>query len=660
MKRFPLSKKAVALTLAAVMATTPFVGSVAAVDGGVSTQDAHEEVTSVNQVVADVEAIYASLNAEDQATIAEMRAVIDGLSDDAWHRAVPDVMIENIDAALGEGETIAIVKEIAMILTTVEEGELQSAVDDFRDSRSGDFNTVFNGEITVDDLLALFDELTHQAVAFMNEGDRRDLSREELASALSAVDLEEFARENLDVGDINQAFYNGTGVYLVDTANQNDVLSFADHVRDLIIEEGTFTAEELRHFTAGLMLAAVEYFDPQVDEEPVVTERDGDKVIVRVNEDAYLEYLNELEEVPNVISLDVDKEDGEIGEVIVPAAVAEAILDRNPRARIEVTSPEGSASLRVADVNTVNLRAALGIDADAPFDLVISINPGTDSGNAIARNNLDVKSQIVNFTMHAVSGDNSYNINRFMHTLKRSIVASEDLTEGRTVVLRLNSDGTVTPVTTKVEGNRAHFSGFSNSNYVVTENTVTYPDMNTDHWAYDEVSDLSSQYIIQGFLDGNFRPEVATKRSQFSALVTRALSLVPEDDYTEPFSDVLQRHTLVDEILAASNYGIVQGYGDTTFRPEHEITRAEAAIMITRVMDLLDDVDFDLDESVDYTTYTDSDRFSARQQDAITRVTQAGIMQGRGDGSFRPDDSANRGQLSLMLHRLLQKADYIN
>lgn len=657
MKRLPLSRKAVALTLAAVMATTPFAGAVAAVDGNTSVEMAQEDVASVEQLVTDMEAIYASLNAEDQATISEMRTVIEGLSDSAWERAVPQVMIDNVDAELGEGETAAIMKEIAMVLTTVGEGNLQQAVDEFRDERSSDFGAVFNGNIDVDDLLVVFNEMRDQLVAFMNEGDRRSMTREDLAQALSFVDLEAFIRDRLTLGDINDHFFDGTGVYLVDTDNENDIISFIPDVRDLIIEEGTFDDEEIRDFTAGLLLASVDYYDPL---DKVVTERENGTVIVRVIEEQYIQYLEELAEVPDTLTLDIDKNEGEEGEVLIPSAVIEKVKELNPNAKFEITSLEGSISIRVASLDTDELRTSLGIPAGDDFTMQIEVEPGTDSADVIGQEDFDVKSPIVKFSMHAVANGTSYPLERFAHSLTRTIEADEALTPGNTVVVRLNEDGSFTPMTTKVDGNVATFQGFSNSNYVVIENETSYPDVPENHWAHDEISDLSAQFIIRGFLDGDFRPADPTRRSQFAALVARSFSLIPEADYTEPFSDVPSGHSLEQEIFATSSYGIIQGYGDSTFRPENEITRAEAALMITRVMDLLDDVEFDLDQSVDYTVYTDSSRFSDRQQDAITRVTQAGIMQGRGDGSFRPDDNANRGQLSLMLHRLLVSADYIN
>lgn len=62
-------------------------------------------------------------------------------------------------------------------------------------------------------------------------------------------------------------------------------------------------------------------------------------------------------------------------------------------------------------------------------------------------------------------------------------------------------------------------------------------------------------------------------------------STLAAEPFSEPFSDVPSNHRNFDAIEALRQNGLVQGYGDSTFRPARLVTRAEAAAMITRALD---------------------------------------------------------------------------
>ena len=51
-----------------------------------------------------------------------------------------------------------------------------------------------------------------------------------------------------------------------------------------------------------------------------------------------------------------------------------------------------------------------------------------------------------------------------------------------------------------------------------------------------------------------------------------------------PFSDVPSGHWAYDAVAQLAENGIIEGYGDSTFRGERQITRYEMAQMVAKAM----------------------------------------------------------------------------
>lgn len=89
----------------------------------------------------------------------------------------------------------------------------------------------------------------------------------------------------------------------------------------------------------------------------------------------------------------------------------------------------------------------------------------------------------------------------------------------------------------------------------------------------------------------------------------------------------------------------VNGYPDGTVQPNGNLTRAEAAQMIYKIM-LPDSVNTSVK-----TQYSDvpSTHWASK---AIAALTNAGIVEGTGNNKFSPDETITRGQLFTMIGRM--------
>ena len=93
-------------------------------------------------------------------------------------------------------------------------------------------------------------------------------------------------------------------------------------------------------------------------------------------------------------------------------------------------------------------------------------------------------------------------------------------------------------------------------------------------------------------------------------------------------------------IVAVVANGIASGFSDGTFRPNADVSRAQMATFLSQALDLQPSEDAELPEDVDA---------DSPHADAIAAIIQAGIAQGKADGSFAPHDTVSRGQMATML-----------
>lgn len=119
----------------------------------------------------------------------------------------------------------------------------------------------------------------------------------------------------------------------------------------------------------------------------------------------------------------------------------------------------------------------------------------------------------------------------------------------------------------------------SRAKFLTTSNNFT--DVAEDSWYNESISTAAAAGIINGYEDGSFRPDRKITRAEFAAIAARFTSL--KYDGSGMFSD-LDGHWAENDINNAAVTGWVNGYEDGTFKPDDEITRAEAIALINRML----------------------------------------------------------------------------
>lgn len=108
-------------------------------------------------------------------------------------------------------------------------------------------------------------------------------------------------------------------------------------------------------------------------------------------------------------------------------------------------------------------------------------------------------------------------------------------------------------------------------------------DISSDAWYANYVNFASFKGYMSGYDDGTYRPENVITRAEFASLIARYIDIEPIDSGAN-FKDIASFTWCNKEINALAESGIVSGYDDGSFMPSKNVTRAEAAAIINRVL----------------------------------------------------------------------------
>lgn len=101
-----------------------------------------------------------------------------------------------------------------------------------------------------------------------------------------------------------------------------------------------------------------------------------------------------------------------------------------------------------------------------------------------------------------------------------------------------------------------------------------FPDVDINRWSVSDIEYMAKYNVIEGYPDGNFKPSNNLTRAEFAALIRR-FAQIKQSDAQNIFPDLDSGHWAYNDIMALYGAGMISGYEDGTIRPEKEISRAE-------------------------------------------------------------------------------------
>lgn len=165
---------------------------------------------------------------------------------------------------------------------------------------------------------------------------------------------------------------------------------------------------------------------------------------------------------------------------------------------------------------------------------------------------------------------------------------------------------------------------------------------------------------IFGYDDGTFRPDADMSRAEAAAIFARLIAEAKGENANgkATFSDVSSKDWFYGYVGYLGKYDIIKGYADGTFKPDAPVTRAEFVTMAVRYYALFNEV-----KKSDYTVnYTDLTKSYWAYSD-IAYAKHIGWLNGYADGTFKGDNNITRAEVVTVTNHATERTpdeDYIN
>jgi hypothetical protein len=115
----------------------------------------------------------------------------------------------------------------------------------------------------------------------------------------------------------------------------------------------------------------------------------------------------------------------------------------------------------------------------------------------------------------------------------------------------------------------------------VTSYAATFKDT-SNHWAKSYIADAVNFGFVQGYSDNTFRPDNPITRAEFTKMLNAAIGNNGTTDIG--FWDTIPGEWYYEDVQKGVAAGYISGRSETTFAPNATITRQEAAVMLSRII----------------------------------------------------------------------------
>lgn len=166
------------------------------------------------------------------------------------------------------------------------------------------------------------------------------------------------------------------------------------------------------------------------------------------------------------------------------------------------------------------------------------------------------------------------------------------------------------------------------------------------HWAAADITSASSEgwaYIE----NGKFNPNKAATREEVAWMLVGTWETVKDSHFDINMKADLTKYKdkpsewASDAMAAAVGNGLIEGYPDNTIRAQSHITRAEFAVLLSRLVG-----GYPLENSLSF-----SDSIPSWAVNGIYKVYKKGIIKGYPDKSFKANANVTKAEALTMIKR---------
>lgn len=191
-------------------------------------------------------------------------------------------------------------------------------------------------------------------------------------------------------------------------------------------------------------------------------------------------------------------------------------------------------------------------------------------------------------------------------------------------------------------------------NFVFADNdTTTFLDVPSDHWAYNEIQYFYRENIVDGIGNDKFAPDDNVTREQLAKLISIIYAKTDYQATAQTFCDVTPDMWSYNYIESVKEYltGYYPADGQPFYNPKAYATREDVAYALVKVSGL--DNSITADTSV-LDNFKDNLQISYNLRKYIAIAVQSGLMVGY-DGELNPQGGITRAETVTILFRAIKK-----
>lgn len=174
-----------------------------------------------------------------------------------------------------------------------------------------------------------------------------------------------------------------------------------------------------------------------------------------------------------------------------------------------------------------------------------------------------------------------------------------------------------------------------------TDNPVTY-------WAHNDIDSVIALSLFKGTSGTTFGPDIVMSRCMLITVLYRLEGSPDVTGYENRFTDVDADGYYYNALLWGSHNNISNGYSDGRFAPDDPLSREQLVTFLHRYANYKG---YNTDVYTDIGGYSDAAKVSPFARESMCWAIGAGIVNGTGNNTLSPQDSALRAQVAAMFNR---------
>lgn len=161
------------------------------------------------------------------------------------------------------------------------------------------------------------------------------------------------------------------------------------------------------------------------------------------------------------------------------------------------------------------------------------------------------------------------------------------------------------------------------------------------HWAQKNIEKAINGGYAKGS-DGKFRPDDCITRAEFITLINNVFKY--KEKSQSNFSDVSDKAWYQEQVKLAQAAGYANGYEDNTFKPQKNITREEAAVIMAKIIKSEENSNSFVDK------FADKNQIASWSRNSIDYMVKKGYLKGYSDNTIKPKKNITRSEALTLIY----------